>query len=72
MAAAKYGRNGISGMSLTQNEALVPYTKSSRSAVAEPKRNDQLGESSSQVVKMPLCTSYTPSPTRSIRSPLMR
>src|SRR5215470_20133568 len=54
MAAAKNGRYGIRGRSFTQKEALVPYTKSFRSAEAEPKWNDHVGESSSQVVKEPL------------------
>jgi hypothetical protein len=72
MAAAKNGKNGMSGTFFTQNDALVPHTKSSRSAVAVPKRNDHGGDSSSHVVKLPRRTRYTLSPSRSIDSPVMR
>ena len=53
MAAAKKGKNGMTGTDLTQKETFVPYTKSSRSAVPEPRWNDHVGVSSSHVVKTP-------------------
>src|SRR5687767_4622302 len=53
IAAAKNGNQGISGMLRTQNDALLPYTNSFRSAVADPKRKVQAGGSSSHVVNAP-------------------
>ena len=51
---AKKGMKGTSGTFHTQNEALVPHIQSSSKAVADPRRTDQAGVSSSQVVKTPL------------------
>ena len=53
MAAAKKGKNGMIGSPFTQKEAFVPYTRSSMSAVAEPRWKDHVGTSSSQVVNTP-------------------
>src|SRR5207302_5219559 len=72
MAAAKKGKYGMTGSDLTQRETSVPYKRSSRSAVAEPRWNDHDGGSSSHVVNTPRWTRYRLSPRRSKRSPERR